>query len=61
MLLDNEVEKILVINEKTVEVYIKKEALATDEYKAVSNNKKGPHYTFTVGSIDYFQKQLEEA
>lgn len=61
MLLDNEVEKILVINEKTVEVYIKKEALATDEYKAVSNNKKGPHYTFTIGSIDYFQKQLEEA
>lgn len=61
MLQDGEVNKIIVINEKTVEVFIKPAALQTQEYEEVSGNKQGPHYSFTIGSVEYFQKQLEEA
>jgi cell division protease FtsH len=61
MLQDGEVAKVIVINEKNVEVFLKSSALNTAEHKDVSGNKKGPQYTFSIGSVDYFQQQLEEA
>ncbi|MEX1193324.1 MAG: ATP-dependent zinc metalloprotease FtsH [Brumimicrobium sp.] len=61
MLQDGEVAKVIVINEKNVEVFLKSSALETEEHKEVTDNKKGPQYTFSIGSVDYFQQQLEEA
>src|SRR3989344_6223944 len=66
MLLDHDVEKINIVNKEIVEVYIKKESLKKAKHNRVANNKgssynPGPHYYFTIGSIDFFEQQLNEA
>lgn len=67
MLKDGDVDKITVINKETAQVYIKEEKLTTDKYKAVSERKfsdgvnKGPHYVFDIGSVETFEKKLDEA
>ncbi|MGM0479416.1 MAG: ATP-dependent zinc metalloprotease FtsH [Bacteroidota bacterium] len=61
LLQDGEVNKIIVVNEEDVEVYLTPEALQSQEHSAVSDNKEGPQYTFTIGSVEYFQQRLEEA
>jgi cell division protease FtsH len=66
MLQAGEVDRLIVVNEEFVEVFIKTDALSKDKYKAVRENilgqtNLGPHYKFTIGSVDYFQKQLDEA
>jgi len=66
MLAHNEVEKIVVVrNQGKVEVYLKEKSLSkySDRlgtgYNAVP--KAGPHFYFTIGSIETFEKQLSEA
>lgn len=61
MLQDGEVAKVIVVNEKNVEVFLKSSALENEEHQEVADNKKGPQYTFSIGSVEYFQQQLEEA
>lgn len=61
MLNDGEVQKIVVVNNESVEVYLTKEALQKEEHKKVKEHTKGPQYVFTIGSVDFFQQQLEEA
>lgn len=66
MLKAHDVEKLAVINENYVEVYIKEDKLENEKYKDVAETtfggkNKGPHYYFTIGSVEYFQNQLEEA
>jgi len=61
MLLDNEVEKLVVINNERVEVFLKKDAIQDDNHKDVAHLTEGPHYVFSIGSVDYFQQQLNEA
>lgn len=66
MLLKGDIERLLVIrNQGKVEVYLKEKSLAkfTDKlgkgFNAVP--KAGPHFYFTIGSIETFEKQLTEA
>lgn len=66
MLQVGEVDRLIVVNEEYVEVFIKIDALSKDKYKSVRENilgqtNLGPHYKFTIGSVDYFQNQLDEA
>jgi AFG3 family protein len=67
MLLENDVEKIDVVNKEIAEVYIKQESLKKDKYKDVSSSiigrspKPGPHYYFPIGSLEVFEQQLEAA
>lgn len=66
MLLSHDVEKVNVVNKETVQVYIKKKSLQKEKYKSVAKNffnkvNTGPHYFFLIGSVDVFEKQLEEA
>jgi AFG3 family protein len=66
MLLQGEVSKVVVVNEEFVEVYIESGKLDQDEHSEVRKNvlgqhNPGPHYRFTIGSVDYFQNQLDEA
>src|ERR1017187_6859047 len=67
MLMDHAVEKIIVINEKTAEVYIKKDKLREDRFKDVRTKSianvenPGPHYYFNIGSVETFEKKLAEA
>lgn len=62
------VDKIVVVNHETVRVYIRKEfaddSLFSPALKSpLSKNgfNPGPHYTFNIGSIEAFERALEEA
>jgi cell division protease FtsH len=67
MLKSGDVEKLIVVNKEICEVYIKEESLNKPEFKDVvkkpmgTGKNKGPHYTFTIGSVDSFEKKLSEA
>ena len=67
MLRDGDVDKITVINKETAQVYIKEEKLTAEKYKDVSSRvfsdgySKGPHFVFDIGSVETFEKKLEEA
>lgn len=61
------IEKLVIINKEKVEVYIKKEKI-NDPYFKKSFKKKyrdatqpGPHYWFSIGSVESFEKKMEEA
>lgn len=67
LLLKNEIDKIQVVNEQYVEIYVKQEALEQPKHqknlskKLNAFSKAGPHYTMTIASNDNFSKNLEEA
>jgi len=67
MLQTHDADKIVVINEKQAEVYIKKDKLKEDKYKDVRTksianvDNPGPHYYFNIGSVETFEKKLDEA
>ena len=66
MLHDNDVEKVDIVNNEIAEVYIKKESLSKAKYKSVSkgflgNVNYGPHFYFSIGSVDLFEKKLQDA
>ena len=67
MLDNHDVKKIVVVNKEKVEVYIKQDRLKSGRYDDLfkssfnSASKAGPHYYFTIGSVDYFSQQLEKA
>ncbi len=61
-----DVDKLVVVNKRLVEVYIKKDRLNDPKYETVSKSRfgqpnPGPHYQFTIGSVESFQKELEKA
>ncbi len=67
MLLKGDVAKIVIINREIAEVYIKESKLDTEKYNYLfekslsSNSKSGPHYYFTIGSVDTFEDLMREA
>lgn len=67
MLLRHAVAKIVVVNNEIVNVYIKPELASDPDFKDAMKNplskgvNAGPHYQFTIGSIDSFEKKLDEA
>jgi cell division protease FtsH len=64
MVKDNDVDRVVIINDDLVEVYIKSEALEEKErYKKVreintSGATKGPHFKFPIGSEEVFIDRL---
>ncbi len=68
-LLDSsQVDKVVVFNGKTAEIFLKKEVLGDKKYDAVNKdvlgkiNEKGPHYLLeNIGNEELFQKKLVEA
>jgi cell division protease FtsH len=67
MLSRKAVAKIEVVNNEKVEVYIKKQfaddTLFQDVFKPVQGNKlnEGPHYSFNIGSVESFERKMDEA
>lgn len=63
MLQPGDVEKVVIVNHERAEIYIRAEKLSTQKYKEIQNKtqKKGPHYFFTIGSVERFEEQLEKA
>ncbi len=65
MLPNNDIQKIIVVNEKEAQIYLKESSY--DKYSAKLNNgftapaKTGPHFYFNIGSVDSFEKNLQEA
>lgn len=67
MLLKGDVEKVVVVNNAEVEVFIRQERLKGDYYKKYLDNgmmsipQKGPHFHFAIGSVETFEKNMTEA
>lgn len=67
MLRNNDVEKIVVVNSKQAEIFIKAEKLKEERYKKQIGHgfgqipEEGPQYTFEIGSVEILDKQLSEA
>lgn len=67
MLKRKAVEKLEVINNEKVNVYLKKQFASDPGFKKVfkpvmgTEPNAGPHYHFSIGSVDSFERKLEEA
>jgi AFG3 family protein len=66
MLEAHDVEKVIIVNKEIADVYIKKDSLKKEKYKAVAkgwlgNLNSGPHYYFPIGSVEVLEKNMEEA
>ena len=67
MLQPRKVEKVKVVNEEKVYVYIKKEYLNEEQFNDINKRifgntpNYGPHYFFEIGSYDTFHKDLKDA
>ena len=61
MLSQNDVEKIIVVNKETAEIYIKPDRLSSGRYNEdlkSNTDKTGPHYTIKIGSVESFENKL---
>jgi len=65
MLANNDIERIVVVNEKKANIYIKTSSLQKYEQeftgKYTTPAEGGPHFTFTIGSVETFERNLREA
>ena len=67
MLKANDVDHITVVNREIVNVYIKSDRLSDDKYIEVREKpfgkavNEGPHYSFTIGDVETFIRQMDEA
>ncbi len=65
MLADNDISRIVVVNDKKANIYIKKDKLNKYEDEFSQNFAKpaeeGPHFTFNIGSVETFERNLREA
>jgi len=65
MLKNGDIDKIVVVNKSQSDIYLKEGSY--DKYKSKLNTgfgaptKVGPHFFFTIGSVDVFEKNLESA
>ena len=64
MLKNGDIEKIIVINKSQADIYLKESAY--EKYKSKleqgfsSPAKAGPHFYFTIGSVDVFESNLDK-
>ena len=65
ILSQHDVEKIVVVNKETAEIFLKEDRLDDEKYKDVSQGKRDfntkPQYVIQIGSIDSFENKLEKA
>jgi len=65
MLVNQEIDKILLVNKEQAEVYIKKDKLGLPKFKDVkpanSLSTPAPQYVYQIGSVETFEKDVREA
>ena len=65
MLANNDIQRIVVVNEKKANIYLKQNSLNKYENKFQGNfaqpADEGPHFTFNIGSVETFERNLREA
>ncbi|WP_167609873.1 ATP-dependent zinc metalloprotease FtsH [Maribellus sediminis] len=65
MLANNDVSRIVVVNDEVAKIYIKKDRL--ENYKSEFENSftkpadAGPHFSFNIGSVETFEANLKDA
>ncbi len=65
MLANQDVERVVVVNEKKANIYIKKDRL--NKYESMFKNnftkpsETGPQFTFNIGSVETFERNLHDA
>ncbi len=57
---EDDVERLEIYDQKEVHVYIRKDRLSKSPHQALKS-ANGPHYYFTIGSIENFENRLSEA
>ena len=66
MLLEQDVEKIMLVNREFAEIYIKQDRINKSRYKDLTVEKQNgmfgakPHFKFTIGSLENFERQVAE-
>ncbi|HPK04306.1 MAG TPA: ATP-dependent zinc metalloprotease FtsH [Bacteroidales bacterium] len=64
MLANQHIEKIIVVNNETAEIFIKKDSLKLEKYKDLkgySSQSSTPQFKHTIGSYDSFKEDVKEA
>lgn len=65
MLAENDIDKIIVVNEKQAKIYLKKDRITKYEKEFTGRFTKpsatGPHFIFNIGSLQTFENNLKEA
>ena len=65
MLGTHDVEKVIIINKQTAEIYIKADRLSDPKYQSIRSPKLGtsnyPHYSLQIGSVESFERKMELA
>ncbi|OFY15664.1 MAG: hypothetical protein A2X02_06420 [Bacteroidetes bacterium GWF2_29_10] len=62
LFLEKDVEKLIIVNKESAEVYIKKDKLKTDKYKEEIKkglSEKAPQYVFSIGTIETLNNNIE--
>ncbi|MGE5449016.1 MAG: ATP-dependent zinc metalloprotease FtsH [Bacteroidales bacterium] len=64
MIANNDIEKIIVVNEKEAQIYLKKDSYPKYKDKLEKGYnapaEAGPHFYFNIGSVDTFEKNLQK-
>lgn len=58
---NKDIKKIVVVNKETAEIYIKPEKLSQGDHQKLSKDRQGPHYVVSIGSVENFEKALQES
>ena len=61
ILANDDIEKIVVVNKKMAEVYIKKDRLGSGLYEDIASSQPGPHIKVNIGSLENFEKNIAQA
>lgn len=67
MLPTDDIEKLIVVNNETIEVFIKEDRLSKEKYSDLEGKGAGametlqPHYTFKIGSVESFEQLVRDA
>lgn len=64
MIKNQDVERLVLVNKEFAEIYIKKDKLNLEKYKAVRPDdtfgSDRPQYIFTIGSVEAFEKDITD-
>ena len=61
LLAKGDVHRIIVANQEKVEIYIKPDLIGKPPYESISKYHRGPHYYMNIGSLETFERKLEDA
>ncbi len=66
MLLSRDVDKIVISNKEAAHIYLRAESLKKAKFRLVAKNftgkvNQGPHYYLPLGSVEVFERHLDEA